>query len=254
MVAVSTPLVRVAWWRRPVGHRALVVVSVITLLVWLLVIVGATWWVRANVQARVQLRHQSLMMRLPQGMESNVDVRSRVMTRLKADPLLAVPVHQTLTVRLPDTLEARTVVRTVVPVQTQFRYQTEIPVDTVVSMDVPVVSWLPAMAIKLPIRVTVPVDITVPISAQLPLALDLHAKGHVTEPLKVPMHTTLRMKVPLRAEIEAEVLSRTHSRLLGPMEPFPIQIEQALLVLPLGNLSWVRQANDPVAGASRPWP
>lgn len=254
MAVVSTPLVRGGWWRRPVGLRALVVVSVITLLAWLLFIVGATWWVRANVQARVQLRDQSLLMRLPQGMETNVDVRSRVMTRLQADPMLAVPVHQTMRVRLPDTLEARTVVRTVVPVQTQFQYKTEIPVDTLVSMDVPVVSWLPAMAIQLPIRVTVPVDITVPISVQLPLALDLRAKGHVTEPLKVPMHTTMRMRVPLRADIEAEVLSRTHSRLLGPMEPFPIQIDQALLTLPLGNLSWIRQARDPAVGASRPGP
>lgn len=249
MGAVVTPLVRLPWWRRPVGWRALLAVSLATLLGWLLFMVVATLWVRAHVQARVQLRDQALMMRLPQGMESYVDVRSKVMTRLHADPWLNVPIHQTLSVRLPEVLEAHTLVRTVVPVQTVFQYKTEIPVDTVVDMKVPVVSWLPAMAIKLPIRVAVPVDMTVPISAQLPLVLDVRAKGRVTEPLNVPMRTTLRMKVPLRADMQAEVLSRTHSRLLGPMEPFPIQLDQALLTLPLGSMNWVRQPMLP-AGAN----
>jgi hypothetical protein len=230
------------WWRRPVGRRPLLVVSLITLLVWSLTVGGAIWWVRAYVEAHLQVRDQTLMVHLPTGMKTNVDLRSKVHTRLEADPLLAVPINQTMKIRLPDKLNAHSVINTVVPVDTQFHYQADIPVDTVVSMNVPVVSWLPAMAIKLPIKVTIPLDMTVPVRTEIPLALDVRASAQASQSLSLPVHTTMHLRVPLRANIDAEVLSRTQSRLLGPVDPFALHIENARLTLPMSDMSWVKRA------------
>ena len=236
-VPVLTP-----WWRRPVGRRPLLVVSLITLLVWGCTVGAAIWWVRGSVEAHMQVRNQTVMVRLPTGMKTNVDLRSGVHTRLEADPLLAVPINQTMKIHLPDKLNAHSVINTVVPVDTVFNYKADIPVDTVVSMNVPVVSWLPAMAIKLPIKVTIPLDMTVPVRAEIPLALDVRASALASQSLTLPVHTTMHLRVPLRANIDAEVLSRTQSRLLGPVDPFALRIDNARLTMPMSDMSWVKRA------------
>lgn len=225
-------------WHRPVGWVPLLVVSLLVLLLWLALMAASVWWLRGHWQALATLRHLPLVLNLPQGIVGQADVHSRLVTRLDMNPAVALPINQVVSVQLLDTLQARTTVRTEVPVSTQVDFQADIPVVTEVEAEVPVVSWLPSMAVKLPVQFTVPIKVSVPVRATLPLALDLAVSAQVPEPLAVPLKTVIHTRVPLHARLEATVTRQTEFRLDQAILSMPMVIERTPMRVPFKDVSW----------------
>lgn len=219
-----------------VRRRHVALVYLVTVALWAALAAAGALALWREWSSTMAVRDQPIRLLLPEGLTASAEISSRLHTRLQAAPRVVLPIDQMVKVDMGQTLSARATVRTIVPVQTDFRFAQIIPVSTEVSAEVPVVSWLPAMSVKLPVRVDVPVDVTVPIRLQLPLALDLQARGRLAGPLTVPVRTKLDMRIPITAAVEGEVTSRADFRLLAPVPPMDLRLSEARIGLPLRDL------------------
>lgn len=226
-------------WHRPVRPWTLVWVSLATLALWALAMVWLVWTLRAQWEARVVLHDQAIGLSLPQGLQAHADVLTRVATQVNEVQTVQVPLKQTLQVRLPDVLRSQARVHTTVPVDTAFHYEALVPVETELVAEVPVVGWLPPFKVRLPLRTEVPVKLSVPIRADVPLVLDVTGEGRIAGPLSVPLDTVLRLRVPVRASLEAEVVNRMAFTLLEASPVIPLRLDGSIVRLPLRDVSWV---------------
>ena len=227
-------------WRRPVRQRHVVMVMGGTTLVWSAAVGIMAWQVLTHWQSLVSLRHQPVTLRLPTGMPGRAEITTPLFTRLDLKSRVAVPIDQVVSVQLMNKLNARTVIKAEVPVETSVTFDEDIPVSTEVEMKIPVVSWLPAMNVRVPVMFKVPVHLKVPINVRIPLALDVKVSGDVSQPLKVPVRTTLQLTVPVHAKLEAQVLNRADFNLVGLQAPFELRVEQAQVRVPLRDIGWSR--------------
>lgn len=225
-------------WHRPVRRRHVVLTMAAVALLWLAIVAGAAWFTREHWQSAVTLRDQTITLRLPTGMPGRAEVRTPLHTRLDTQSTVDVPIDQMVRVQLMNKLGAQAIVNTSVPVDTSVEFQQDIPIETSIEMKVPVVSWLPAMNVVVPVKFSVPVHMTVPIRAQVPLVLDVHVAGQVSEAMAVPIRTTMRLNVPVRAKLQAEVLNRADFNLEGLQQPFDLTIAHAQVQLPLRDIEW----------------
>lgn len=228
-------------WRRPVTRRALLLVSLLTALLWLGLVVAGFVYVRREWVTVLEMRQQPMQLRLPAGLAARAEVAEPVLTHLASMQHLRLPLDQTVRVQVQNNLKAHAVIDTVVPVHTVVNFEGDIPVDTTVSAEVPVVSWWPSFTVTIPVKLVVPVKVAVPVTAQVPLALALDVSGELTGPLRVPIKTVLDTQVALRANVRAQVSSRTDFTLLSPVEPFGVDIRHARLQLPMSDFGWTVQ-------------
>lgn len=207
-------------------------------LIWTALVVGAAWQVREHWQSVAALHHQTVTLRLPAGMPARAEVHTPLHLRLDTRSKVAVPIDQLVSVHLLNKLSAQAVINTTVPVDTSISFDQDIPVSTEVQMKIPVVSWLPAMNVMVPVTFNVPVRMAVPIKVQLPLTLDVKVSGQVSDPIKVPVRTTMNLSVPVHAKLQADVLNRADFNLVGLQAPFDLRIEQAEVRTPLRDIEW----------------
>ena len=200
--------------------------------------VVAFLYARAHWQVALSLQDQSMMLRLPKGMAAQADIHTPLRTRVDSQARVTVPLDQMLSVALAQPLSARVVINTTVPVDTVITYEAQIPVVTEADLQVPLTSWLPKMAVKMPVRFSVPVKLSVPIHLQAPVALDVLATAHMDEALQVPVHTTMRLKFPVRADLQADVISQAHFNLVGLQAPFALEVSSIRVVMPLQDIGW----------------
>jgi len=225
-------------WHRPVRRRHVVLVMGGVALVWIAAVASTAWFTRAHWQTSVTLRDQNITLRLPTGMPARAEVSTPLHTRLDTHATVAVPIDQMVRVQLMNKLGAQAVINTTVPVDTTVEFHQDVPVETSIEMKVPVVSWLPAMNVVVPVKFSVPVPMTVPIPTPVPLALDVHVAGQVSEAMAVPIHTTMRLKVPIHARLQAEILNRAEFNLVGLQQPFNLSIAHAQVQMPLRDIDW----------------
>lgn len=222
-------------WHRPVRPVALVVVGGAVLLLWLALMLAATWYVYARWEAVIDLRHQPVQLRLPAGMNALAEVQAPLHTRLDIVPRVKVPLRQALSAEVSDSLQAQVQLRTVVPVATRVRVEQTVPVNTSLQLSVPVLSWLPRFEVAVPLTVAVPVRLDLPVRLEVPLALDAHVSGELRAPLQVPLDMVLDLRPEVHADVAVTVSRQMAFRLLGPMPPMPLHIEQASLRLPFSQ-------------------
>lgn len=222
-------------WHRPVRPAALVVVGAAVLLVWGGVLVSATFYVYARWDALVDLRQQQVKLRLPDGLQAWAEVSAPLRMRLDLSPRVVVPVRQTLAIELSDSLQARTRLRTSVPVDTVVHVEQTVPVRTTLRLSVPVLSWLPSFDVTVPLTLDLPVKLDVPVKFDVPLDLDVLVSGELLAPLKVPLDLRLPLRPEVRGDIQASISRKMAFRLLGPITLMPLMIEQAHLSLPFSQ-------------------
>lgn len=222
-------------WNRPVRPGALLVVGAVVLLVWGCLMVAATWFVYAHLDAIVDLRQQPVALRLPEGLQALAEVSAPVQTRVDLAPRVVVPLRQTLAVEVSDSLQARARLQTRVPVDTVVHVAQSVPVRTSLQLSVPVVSWLPRFEVTVPLVLDLPVKLDVPIQLQVPLDLDVLASGELRAPLQVPLDVNLPLRPEVRGELQVGIGRQMAFRLLGPMPTMPVTIERARLNLPFSQ-------------------
>ncbi|MDO9006468.1 MAG: hypothetical protein Q7V20_23745 [Aquabacterium sp.] len=227
-------------WHRPVRRRDVALVMTSAALIWVALLAAAAWHVREHWQSVVALRDQTVTLRLPTGMPARAEVHTPLFLRLDTQSKVAVPIDQLVSVQLLNKLSAQAVINTTVPVDTSVSFDQDIPVSTEVEMKIPVVSWLPAMNVMVPVTFKVPVHLTVPIKVQLPLALNVRVTGQVSDPIKVPVRTTMHLSVPVHTKLQADVLNRADFNLVGLQAPFDLRIDQAEVRTPLRDIEWCR--------------
>lgn len=227
-------------WNRPIKPVALIVVGGGVLLVWLVLMAVSVWYFYEHWEARLTLNQLPVRLRLPEGMVAMAEVSSPVKTRIDMRPLVKIPVKQTMTVQLPDHLQARAHLKTTLPVDTSVTVEQMVPVSTTLNMQVALRSWLPSMPVSVPVTLQVPLKITVPVKTEVPVDLDVAIRGELPPTLNVPVDTVFAMRPHVKGVVTAHMSSQTAFHLLSPIEPFPLAIERTNLSVPF-NLTFLKQ-------------
>lgn len=227
-------------WKRPVRPVALMVVGGAVLLIWLALMTVSVWYFYEHWEARLTLHNQDVSLRLPGGMQALAEVSAPIQTRINMRPLVHVPIKQTMAVQLPDHLQARVKLNTVLPVDTTVNVDMLVPVNTTLSLSVPLHAWLPHIKVTLPLTVNLPVHMVVPVKAQVPVDLDMVVSGDLPPLLNVPIDTTFDLRPEVKGRIQARMVNQTAFSLVSPVEPFGVRIEQAHLRVPF-NLTVLTQ-------------
>lgn len=227
--------------RRRVRHRDMLAVFALTLLVWLLVVAAGTAYVREHFDAALALHDQAVHLSLPHDMPARAQALTPLSTHLDWSPSVPVPINQTVRVSLPDTLSARAVVNSSTPIDTTVDFAGSIPVTIQLDMLLPVRSWLPRVHVKTPVSLVVPVQLTVPIHAQVPLNLDTLVSARIDQPLDVPLHTTFKVRVPIRTDAQALAVNQTDFLLRSPIDALGVKVQRADVRVPLKAIEWSKR-------------
>lgn len=227
-------------WHRPVRWQALLWVAGGLVVVWVLLVAGAIWYLYGHWESRVHLQRQALLLRLPAGTVAQAEIRAPIATRLTAHPTLMVPLHQTVRAQVSDQFLARLTTSTTVNIDTKVRVQHQVPVHTTLEARVDLGRWLPTLDVTVPVSLVVPVDMVVPIKTSLPVSLDVLASGQFNAPLSLPLNQVLRLQPVLDAPLEAQLTRQIRFALDRPLPPVPMQIVEARLSVPF-DLTFLRQ-------------
>ena len=227
-------------WNRPIKPLALIVVGGAVLLIWLVLMAVSVWYFYEHWEARLTLSQQAVHLRLPEGMVAMAEVGSPLKTRIDMRPVVKIPVKQTMSVQLPDHLQARASIKTTLPVETTVTVEQMVPVSTTLNMQVALRSWLPTMPVSVPVTLQVPLKLTVPVKTEVPVDLDVAISGELPPTLNIPIDTVFAMRPHVKGVVSAHMSSQTAFHLLSPTEPFPLAIERANLSVPF-NLTFLKQ-------------
>ena len=225
-------------WHRPVRPRALLVVSAVLLLLWLVLMVGGVMWFYARFESHITVREQPVRVRLPSGLPALAEMSSPLTLQLPQALKVNVPVKQMVPMRLHDSVHARVQLKTVLPVSTDVRVDHEVLISTVARLHAPVYRWLPPLDVTVPVQLRLPVHLVVPVRADVPLDLDMAISGELRESVNVPVDTVLTLRPEVKGDIVAQMRTQTAFRLFGPQEPVPMTIVDARLRVPF-DLAWV---------------
>lgn len=219
-------------WHRPVRPVALLWVGGVLLLIWLALMVGGVHFFYTHWQARVALRDQPLGLQLPAGLLADAQLAQAVRLGLDARPRLRVPVRQSVSAELSDTLLVEVPLRARVPVRTTLNVAQQVPVRATLQLQVPVVAWLPAFKVELPVAFSVPIELRVPVDTEVPLALHLQVSADLSAALSLPVNAVFETRPHLQGAIEAQVHRALALRVDQALQPLPLMIEQAQLDVP----------------------
>lgn len=222
---------------RPV---ALMLVGGAVLLLWLVLMSLSVWYFYEFWEARMTMHNQAVRLRLPAGMVSMAEVTSPVRSRLDMQPLVRMPIKQTMPAQISDHLQAQVQLQTMLPVDTSVAVDKVVPVTTTLNLSVSLRSWLPSIPVTLPITLDLPLRMTVPIKTELPVKLDLAVSGELPPVIQVPIDATFMLRPRIKGAIEARMVSQTAFSLMSPVAPFPMTIERTDLRVPF-DLTFLKQ-------------
>lgn len=226
-------------WNRPVKPGALVLVGGSVLVLWLLAMAASIWYFYAHWEARLTMHDQAVRLRLPEGMQALAEVSSPLHSRLDMQPLVQVPIRQTMPAQIVDQLQAQVKLHTTIPVDTSVTVAQMVQVKTTLNLSVSVFSWLPRVPVTLPVTLDLPLNMVVPLKADIPVDLDLAVSGNLPSVLHIPIDATFAVRPRIKGAIEARMVSQTAFSLL-PLAPFPLVIEHANLRVPF-DLTLLKQ-------------
>lgn len=239
----------VGWARRPVGWPQALAVLLGTVTLWVGLAGAAGLWAYRHWEARLHITGQGVDLRLPRGLRAVGQTRQDIPTHLDVRPVVRVPIDQFVRVNIGQAFDVQVVIRADVPIDTVFRYDAVIPFATTLHTRAHVASWLPALAVSVPVKVDVPVHLSVPIHQPVALNLDTHLIVRIPHTLRVPLHTTFKVAVPLHADMRAQVIGGTDFSLQGPQEPWRLTVTRADVRLPLSAVRM--EGHDAAADGSR---
>jgi hypothetical protein len=239
-VASPVPMAQPRGWNKPVKPLALIVVSGLVLMLWLVLMTASVWYFYEHWEAKLTLHNQAVSLRLPAGMQAMAEVAAPMHSRIDMQPLLHVPIKQVLTAQLPDHVQANVKLQTTLPIDTTVKVDQVVPISTVLNMSVSLKSWLPRIPVTLPVTLNLPLHMVVPVKADVPVDLDVVASGDLPPTLNIPIDATFDVRPHVKGNIQARMVSQTAFSLLAPVEPFPLSIEEAHLRVPF-NLTFLKQ-------------
>lgn len=231
-------------WHRPVSLRSLLLVGGLVLMIWLMLMLAAVWFVYTQLDARMALQDQPVTLRLPAGLQAQAVVEHPVRTRVDVRPRVSVPVHQTLQAQVDDVLLLRAGFDAVLPVTTTVKVDQVVPVKTELSMQVPLVGWLPPFDVTLPVTLDVPFKAEVPVNVRVPIHFDALVSGELRGPIAAPIDTVFHLRPQVHGEVNARLRGQMDFVVQDAMPPLHLTIERARLFMPF-DVPSIRQRQRP---------
>lgn len=208
------------------------------------------YWVFKNVNARLVLRNQPATVTIPDPIYAIADVLNKLDITLDNTIHTKVPVDQTVSIPVNDTLKLLATFDAKVPIKLEVNVNQSIPVDQTVHVDAVVEAKVFGETLKLPIRgdipikAVIPLHLTIPIDKKVRLQFTAPIKAKLKQNLTVPLKTVIDADVPISADLSVPVKNALKARVYLPDTPTPIIINYADLTLPLRTLKLGLKGDD----------
>jgi len=224
------------WRHRRISRSQMYWMMALTVVIWLASIGSAMFWLYEHWQTDVRFNEQALTVHLPDQLLTHVDFRSKINTRLDADLALRIPVKQSISIELPDTVSGQSHVNLNIPVDTEISHQFTTQVQTTVNTWVSIASWLPDIYVTLPLSMDIPIAVRIPVKATIPVSANLHATAKLPRSIQVPIDTNLQIKTAIHQPMSIDASHRTLFALRTTEEGIPMVIQNAQIQMPLSDL------------------
>lgn len=229
------------------GHvvtwRHLVLTAVVLLLTMAVLAAGVAWWAWHNLAARVVLREQQALIRLPEGLNVQASLSRRLEVEVDQVLPVRVPIRQDISIPLNDPIPVQVSIDTVVPIDVSVPIKHVFQVDQVIDVDSTVRTRVLGIPLSLPVRgqvpvrAEVPIDIVVPVRQDLPVALTTQARVRITEPLRTRIDTVVEARVPIRESLSLPVSKPIDARLTFPQRQVEAGLDLMELTVPFEDVS-----------------
>ncbi len=232
----------------------------IALLVLLGAIIGGALvalWVFRHVDARLLLANQPATVTIPEPVtvsakvlnDLDIVINDKIHTRVPVNQTVSVPVNDTL--KLTADFDATVPIRMTVPVHDTIPIDQSLDLDTVIKAEF--LGDVHDLHIrgKVPVKARVPVSLNIPVDKQVRLKFSAPVAAHIKQNLTVPLDMTIDADIPIHSEMKVPVKSDLVGAITFPKEPSNVIINYADLRLPLRTLALQVHDGEP-APVARP--
>ena len=229
------------------GHvvtwKHLVLTAVLLVLLMTALAAGVAWWAWHNLAARVVLREQQALVRLPEELSVQASLTRKVVVQVDQVMPVRVPIQQDISIPLKDPIPVQVSIDTVVPVNLSVPVKHVFKLDQVIDVDSTVRTRVLGIPLSLPVkgqvpvRAEVPIDIVVPFKQDLPVALTTQARVRITEPLRTRIDTVIEAKVPIRESLALPISEPVAARLTFPQQQVEAGLDLMDLTVPFEAVS-----------------
>lgn len=200
------------------------------------------YWVFKNVDARLLLTNQPAMVTIPEPLNATADVLNNLDITLDDVISTSVPIDQTVSIPVDETLNLLAKFDAEVPIQMNVPVNETITIDQTLSVDAVITAEVLGDTLELPIRGDIPIKADVPINLTIPVDKNVQLKftapvaAKLKQDLEVPLKTTIDADIPIQADLSVPVKSKLNARVFMPEDPTEVIIDYADLKLPLRTL------------------
>jgi hypothetical protein len=215
----------------------------------LLVLVGAmiggglvALWVLHNVDVRLLLTNQPATVTVPEPVAVSAKVLNKLDIVIDDKIRTKVPVDQTVTVPVNDTLNLTADFDATVPIRMTVPVHDTIPIDQSLDLDTVIKAELLGdthdlhIRGKVPVKARVPVDLSIPVDKMVQLKFSAPVAAKIKQSLNVPLKMTIDADIPIHSEMDVPVKSDLVGEITFPKDPTGVIINYADLLLPLRTL------------------
>lgn len=192
----------------------------------------------------LDVSQQRIWLHLPDGLRAQADINDPVPVRIDGMVSATVPINQTFQLPLSGSYVAQAAFNADIPLKTNVTYNGSIPIrafadlrgSSALVVDSRFLPKFDLMA-RVPLNFDLPVTLTVPIETRIPFVYRGPLRFTLNQTLAVPIHAVVKTTFPLHREAQAPVLARIGLQVHAPAAAIPLMIEQAVLRLPLSQMS-----------------
>lgn len=207
---------------RYVTWRTLLLSALALFIVLCIATVVTGYWVWHHVVAEVDLPEQTARVALPSQLAVRAAVTNNVQVRVRQVLPLKVPLHQTLSIPVPDPLQVDAQLQATIPLDLNIPVEQTLHVDQTLELNTAVKTRVLGFGVtlpiqgKVPLKLDVPIHMLIPVRQQLPLQLRLPASVQLTQPLQARLDTVLDTRVAVDEALNLPVTAPVDAVLSFP--------------------------------------
>lgn len=202
----------------------------------------AAFWTFRNVDLRLILANQPATVTIPEPVDvtakvlNNLDIviNDKIHTRVPVNQTVSVPVNDTL--RLTADFDATVPIRMTVPVHDSIPIDQSLDVDTVIQAQFLGDTHDIHIRGKVPVKARVPINLAIPVDKEVRLKFSAPVDAKIKQNLTVPLNMVIDADIPIHSEMSVPVKSELVGAVTFPKKPHNVIINYSDLRLPLRTL------------------